>query len=197
MGGMRDGPHVVDEGTYERKPHGSRWVLAEASVWAESPARGSVVPRRLTAQTPGDGMEANGVDTFWWLALGLVMLLAFVAALVDGRGRLGPGGRGAARAARAVGRDGVPAPRPGEIWRTALPDGTDALFLVLAVRSDGVRLAPLTRSPSPVTVLPAGAGSGPVYLEPGPVAEAGLARLRERCGEVDAATWERVRHLAG
>ncbi|MGY1435968.1 type II toxin-antitoxin system PemK/MazF family toxin [Streptomyces reniochalinae] len=136
------------------------------------------------------------MDTTWWLALGVVMLLAFVAALVDGRGRLGPRRRGAAREARAARRGQAPLPRPGEIWRTSLPDGTEPLFLVLTVRTDGARLARLTSEPSPLRVLPADAAEGPAYLEPGTVAEVGLARLRGRHGEVDADAWERVRHLA-
>lgn len=136
------------------------------------------------------------MDTAWWLALGAVMLLAFVAALVDGRGRLGPRRRGAAREARAALREGAPLPRPGEIWRASLPDGSEPLFLVLTVRTDGARLARLTGEPSPLPVLPSGAPDGPAYLEPGSVAEVGLARLRVRHGEVTPDAWERVRHLA-
>ncbi|MEU3194452.1 type II toxin-antitoxin system PemK/MazF family toxin [Streptomyces sp. NPDC006992] len=138
------------------------------------------------------------MDTRWWLALGGVVLLAFVAALVDGRGRLGPrrpadpGGRGGKpRAERAA-----PRPRPGEIWRTSLPDGSEPLFLVLAVRTDGARLARLTPEPTDLPVLPEDAAAGPAYLEPEILAEAGLGRLLTRCGEVDPDTWERVRHLA-
>ncbi|MEW2217741.1 type II toxin-antitoxin system PemK/MazF family toxin [Streptomyces sp. NPDC006990] len=138
------------------------------------------------------------MDTRWWLALGGVVLLAFVAALVDGRGRLGPrrpaepGGRGRKpRTGRAA-----PRPRPGEIWRTSLPDGSEPLFLVLAVRTDGARLARLTPEPTALPVLPEDAAAGPAYLEPEILAEAGLGRLRTRCGEVDPDTWERVRHLA-
>ncbi|WP_326690105.1 MULTISPECIES: type II toxin-antitoxin system PemK/MazF family toxin [unclassified Streptomyces] len=136
------------------------------------------------------------MDTTWWLALGAVVLLAFVAALVDGRGRLGPRRRGAADAARAARAHGAPLPRPGEIWRTSLPDGEEQLFLVLAVRTDGARLARLTREPSPVPVLPPQDPDGPAYLEEDGLVEAGLARLLGRTGEVDARTWERVRHLA-
>ncbi|MFI7240465.1 type II toxin-antitoxin system PemK/MazF family toxin [Streptomyces qinglanensis] len=143
------------------------------------------------------------MDTTWWLALGGVVLLAFVAALVDGRGRLGPrrpaapggpsrpGGSRKARAGRAA-----PRPRPGEIWRTSLPDGSEPLFLVLAVRTDGARLARLTREPTALPVLPEDTAAGPAYLEPETLAEAGLGRLLNCCGEVDPDTWERVRHLA-
>ncbi|MBO8200996.1 type II toxin-antitoxin system PemK/MazF family toxin [Streptomyces smyrnaeus] len=135
------------------------------------------------------------MDTSWWLALGGVVLLAFVAALVDGRGRLGPPRR-ALRAASAA-DEGTPPPRPGEIWRATLPDGGEALFLVLAVWTDGARLARLTREPSALPVLAADAPAGPAYLEPDSLAEAGLARLRARCGEVDPATWEGVCRTLG
>ncbi|OEU97608.1 hypothetical protein AN217_06710 [Streptomyces qinglanensis] len=138
------------------------------------------------------------MDTRWWLALGGVVLLAFVAALVDGRGRLGPrrpagpGGRGRKPRAGPT----APRPRPGEIWRTSLPDGSEPLFLVLAVRTDGARLARLTPEPTAFPVLPEDAAAGPAYLEPEILAEAGLGRLLTRCGEVDPDAWERVRHLA-
>ncbi|WP_173870174.1 hypothetical protein [Streptomyces albus] len=46
-------------------------------------------------------------------------------------------------------------------------------------------------------MLPDGAPGGPAYLEPESVAEAGLARLTSRHGEVAPEVWERVRHLAG
>ncbi|HET6633704.1 MAG TPA: hypothetical protein VFH77_01615 [Streptomyces sp.] len=39
------------------------------------------------------------MGTVWWIALGVVALLAFVAALADGTGRLG-GRRGARRPGR-------------------------------------------------------------------------------------------------
>ncbi|MET9861242.1 type II toxin-antitoxin system PemK/MazF family toxin [Streptomyces smyrnaeus] len=136
------------------------------------------------------------MDTSWWLALGGVVLLAFVAALVDGRGRLGP--RRRALPARSAQRGGgSPLPRPGEIWRTSLPDGSEPLFLVLAVRTDGARLARLTREPSALPVLPDDDPAGPAYLQPDALAEAGLARLLDRCGEVDAETWEGVCRTLG
>ncbi|WP_301129466.1 type II toxin-antitoxin system PemK/MazF family toxin [Streptomyces cacaoi] len=150
------------------------------------------------------------METSWWLALGAVVLLAFVAAVADGnagRGRLLPWRR-AVRLRQAAeggagpvpGTDGAPLPRPGEIWRTHLPDGSQRPFLVLAVRSDGVRLAPLTPEPpdpAAVPVVPREAPDGPAYLPAdGRVVEAGLARLLRCTDEVDADTWERVRHLA-
>ncbi|GAA2616000.1 type II toxin-antitoxin system PemK/MazF family toxin [Streptomyces axinellae] len=137
------------------------------------------------------------MDTSWWPALGaVVVLLALVAAVADGRGRLGPRRKGAADAARAARAHGAPLPRPGEVWRTSLPDGQERLFLVLAVRGDSARLARLTSEPSPDPVLPPQDPSGPAYLAADGLAEAGLARLLERVGEVDARTWENVRHLA-
>ena len=128
------------------------------------------------------------MDTSWWLALGAVVLLAFVAAIADGRGRLGPRRKGAADAARAAAAHGAPLPRPGEIWRTGLPDGEERLFLVLTVYTDGARLARLTPEPSPLPVLPPQAPEGPAYLAEDGLVEAGLARLLERVGEVDART---------
>ncbi|MDJ1133241.1 type II toxin-antitoxin system PemK/MazF family toxin [Streptomyces iconiensis] len=145
------------------------------------------------------------MDTSWWLALGGVVLLAFVAALVDARGRLGPRRRGArAVAAAAVRDDGEPLPRPGEIWRTELPDGDEQPFLVLAVRSDGARVARLTTAPRsssalpvPLPVLPPDDTRLPVYYTAeGGLAEVGLARLLHRMGEVAPETWEQIRHLA-
>lgn len=45
------------------------------------------------------------MDTWWWIALGMVTLLALVAALVDGTGRLGPR-RGRRGGGAAGGGDG-------------------------------------------------------------------------------------------
>ncbi|QCW77856.1 hypothetical protein EQG64_11615 [Streptomyces sp. S6] len=43
------------------------------------------------------------MDTIWWVALVAMVLLALVAAVVDGRGRSGrgPGGRGPGRSERS------------------------------------------------------------------------------------------------
>lgn len=137
------------------------------------------------------------MDTSWWLALGGVVLLAFVAALVDARGRLGPRRPGARAAASAAVRDdGEPLPRPGEIWRTGLPDGDEQPFLVLSVRSDGARVARLTSEPSPLPVLSPQDAQGPAYVTEDGLAEVGLARLLRRTGAVSPETWERVRYLA-
>lgn len=136
------------------------------------------------------------METSWWLALGAVMLLAFVAALVDARGRLGPRRRGArAAAAAAVRGDGEPLPRPGEIWLTGLPDGDERPFVVLSVRGDGARVARLTDDPSALPLLPP-PDAGPAYVAQDRLAEVGLARLLRRTGEVTPETWTRLSHLA-
>ncbi|NUV89222.1 type II toxin-antitoxin system PemK/MazF family toxin [Streptomyces sp. KAI-26] len=103
------------------------------------------------------------MDTIWWVALVATVLLALVAAMVDGRGRSGrgPGGRGPGRSERP-GRSGRPAgstrppsrpsgpagrgdgrtPRAGEVWWADVPyeDGPgskDRPCLVLSVRGRG------------------------------------------------------------
>ncbi|GAA2090722.1 hypothetical protein GCM10009801_55860 [Streptomyces albiaxialis] len=130
------------------------------------------------------------MDTSWWVALGVVVLLAFVAALVDGRGRLGPRRR-----------DGLPGepPAPGEVWLARLPGGKEHPFLVLTVRADGgarvARLAPEPPGSPEVLVLPP-EGGGPLYPEPEGLADIGAARLVRRTGEVAPEVWDEVRHLA-
>ncbi|MFJ9676564.1 type II toxin-antitoxin system PemK/MazF family toxin [Streptomyces sp. NPDC101194] len=121
--------------------------------------------------------------SWWWIAFAVVVLLALVAALADGRGRGGrrPGGRsGRSAGARSGGRPGgrtrPPAgpgrgpgperePRPGEIWWAEVPyeDGPgakDRPCLVLSVRGGSARVAKITskhhQERPGVIALPAG-----------------------------------------
>lgn len=139
------------------------------------------------------------MDTAWWLALGAVVLLAFVAALIDGRGRLGP-----RRRAAAVRKGRLPEPRPGEIWQTSVPREGELPCLVLVVRTDGARVARVVGGPPaddrpgalPLPEDTAGTEGGPCHVTADELAEIGLGRLVRRTGEVGPETWDRVRHLA-
>ncbi|MFF9349898.1 type II toxin-antitoxin system PemK/MazF family toxin [Streptomyces sp. NPDC014734] len=105
--------------------------------------------------------------SWWWIAFAVVVLLALVAAVADGRGRggRGPGGRrGGAAGTRAAGRPGGRtrppagpgrgpepgrAPRPGEIWWAEVPyeDGPgakDRPCLVLRVRGGSALVVKIT-----------------------------------------------------
>lgn len=121
--------------------------------------------------------------SWWWIAFAVVVLLALVAALADGRGRGGrrPGGRsgrwaGTRSGGRPGGRTRPPAgpgrgtgpergPRPGEIWWAEVPyeDGPgakDRPCLVLSVRGGSARVAKITskhhQERPGVIALPAG-----------------------------------------
>ncbi|MET8607561.1 type II toxin-antitoxin system PemK/MazF family toxin [Streptomyces rubiginosohelvolus] len=96
------------------------------------------------------------MNTFWWVALVAVVVLALVAAVVDGRGRSdrgpksrrpGPSGRSAG-SARPPSRPSRPStsdarvPRAGEVWWADVPyeDGPgskDRPCLVISVRGRG------------------------------------------------------------
>ncbi len=153
------------------------------------------------------------MDTSWWLALAAVVLLAFVATLVDGLGR----GRRPPRAGgtrRPPGRPAGPRgrgvrPRPAEIWWANVPfedtDGAkDRPCLVLAVRGRRARVAKITSrrrdGRAGVIALPAGsvgdARGRASYLKTDELREVPLRDFRRRAGVVDPALWDQVRHLA-
>ncbi len=145
------------------------------------------------------------MDTWWWLALGAVVALSLVTALVDGGGRLARPLEGRRR------RRGVPlpdrGPRPGEIWWTRAP----LLVLVLDVRMDCARVARISAE-RPGDVRPQEAPATKLALPPGTVADAPgkvstlltdaaweveLTEFGQRAGEIDPDTWAQVRHLSG
>ncbi|MFH8972925.1 type II toxin-antitoxin system PemK/MazF family toxin [Streptomyces sp. NPDC017890] len=154
------------------------------------------------------------MDTSWWLALAAVVLLALVAAVVDGRGRgrrprrpdgrrrppgrpTGPRGRAAAR------------PRPAEIWWANVPyedrDGAkDRPCLVISVRGRRVLVAKITSryrdERAGVIALPPGsvgdARGRTSFLETDELREVPVGDFRRRVGVVDPVLWDQVRHLA-
>ncbi|MFE4859369.1 type II toxin-antitoxin system PemK/MazF family toxin [Streptomyces sp. NPDC056670] len=153
------------------------------------------------------------MDTSWWLALGAVVALAAVAALMDGRGRARrrPGGR-----TRPPGRPAGPGqapgrlPKAGEIWWAQVPyedvpGAKDRPCLVLRVRGDAATVVKITSKyhdeRAGVIPLPPGtvadAHGRPSFLETDELREVGVWAFRRRVGVVDPALWDQVRHLAG
>lgn len=151
------------------------------------------------------------MDTSWWLALGAVVALALVAALIDGHARLGRQRRREPPRRREPRPPGpLPEPRPGEVWWAQLPsaDGTgvkERPCLVLSLHREDVRVARITSShpaegaaaviPLPAAVVGDAQGR-PGFLETGELRDVPLWDLRRRTGAVDAELWARVRHLA-
>ncbi|MDT0435846.1 MULTISPECIES: type II toxin-antitoxin system PemK/MazF family toxin [Streptomyces] len=150
------------------------------------------------------------MNTSWWLALAAVVLLALIAALVDGwgrgrrpaRGRTRPPGRPERR-----GGDGA-RPRPAEIWWANVPfeDGPgakDRPCLVLAVRGGRATVAKITSKDHGerpgVLALPAGtvgdARGRASFLETDELRQVPVREFRRRVGEVDRALWDQVRRL--
>ncbi|MCX4823399.1 type II toxin-antitoxin system PemK/MazF family toxin [Streptomyces sp. NBC_01142] len=148
------------------------------------------------------------MDTSWWLAVFAVVVIALVAAVVDGRGRSGsrrPGGR-----ARPPGRPTGPRrgpkrrPQPGEIWWADVPyeDGhgsKDRPCLVLSVRgARGVRGVRGVRGAQNGTALVAKITSkyrdekaGVISLPPGTVGDAhGRPSFLETAELREVAMWE-------
>ncbi|GAA1526463.1 hypothetical protein GCM10009730_38840 [Streptomyces albidochromogenes] len=165
------------------------------------------------------------MDTSWWVALVAVVVLALVAAVVDGRGR-SPGRRpGERRGGRArppgrpagAGRPdrgprvppGLRVPRAGEIWWADVPyeDGPgskDRPCLVLSVRGDSALIAKITSKhheerPGVIALPPGAVGDArgrPSFLETDELRDVGVRGFRRRVGVADRAVWKRVRHLA-
>ncbi|MCT2591239.1 type II toxin-antitoxin system PemK/MazF family toxin [Streptomyces sp. N2-109] len=161
------------------------------------------------------------METWSWLALGAVAVLALAATLVDGTGRLGRS-RGSVRAGGV--RTGAPLPRPlpGEIWWAAPPPSDTAgpgewsrgavwLCLVLAVSgdsdSDSVRVAPITDA-AEAHGPPSDPATAPLRLPPGPLGEGPYrleatsrhvprSTLRRRIAELPPDQWAHLRHLGG
>ncbi|MEU9593919.1 type II toxin-antitoxin system PemK/MazF family toxin [Streptomyces sp. NPDC048219] len=154
------------------------------------------------------------MDTSWWLALAAVVLLALVAAVVDGwgAGRRRPGGgrRPPGRPRGPLGPRGRSVrPRPAEIWWANVPfedvrGAKDRPCLVIAVRGRQVLVAKITsryrEGRAGVIPLPPGAvgdGRGRAsYLETDELRRVPVGDFRRRVGEVDPALWDQVRHLA-
>ncbi|MBO7936550.1 MULTISPECIES: type II toxin-antitoxin system PemK/MazF family toxin [Streptomyces] len=164
------------------------------------------------------------MDTSWWLALAAVVLLALVAALVDGWGRgRRPAGRRSRPPGRAPGRPrgrapsrprgrargAVGRPQPAEIWWADVPfeDGPgakDRPCLVLGVRGDRATVAKITSKyrdeRAGVIPLPPGAVGDaqgrPSFLETDELRQVPLGGFRRRVGVVDPVLWDQVRHLA-
>ncbi|SDC01935.1 type II toxin-antitoxin system PemK/MazF family toxin [Streptomyces prasinopilosus] len=161
------------------------------------------------------------MNTSWWLALVAVVLLALVAALVDGWGR---GHRSRVRSAPARAgtgtQEGDGRPRPAEIWWADVPyedvpragngapaggaASKDRPCLVLAVRGERATVAKITtrfrEGRAGVVPLPPGsvgdARGRASYLETDELREVPLREFRRRVGAVDPAVWKRVRRLA-
>ncbi|MDX3521666.1 type II toxin-antitoxin system PemK/MazF family toxin [Streptomyces scabiei] len=153
------------------------------------------------------------MDTSWWPALAVVVVLALLAAVVDGwgRSRRPPrrGGRTRPPGRPERVRGPVPRPRPAEIWWASVPfeDGPgekDRPCLVLTVRGGRARVAKITsrhRAERPgVIPLPPGAVGDArgraSYLETGELRDVRLRDFRRRVGVADPALWAQVRHLS-
>ena len=180
---------------------------------------------------PGRGVDGRGggrrasaagtvgaMDTSWWLALAAVVLLALVAAVVDGRGR---SRRPARRPRRPAGRTRPPGRsdrgrgpagrghRPAEIWWADVPyeDGPgskDRPCLVLAVRggpgdgSSKITSKHHDERPGVIPLPPGTVGDSrgrPSFLETDELREVPLREFRRRVGVVDPVLWDQVRQL--
>ncbi|MEU0619940.1 type II toxin-antitoxin system PemK/MazF family toxin [Streptomyces rubiginosohelvolus] len=163
------------------------------------------------------------MNTIWWVALVAVVLLALVAAVVDGRGRSdrGPRSRRPGQSGRPAGSVRPPSrpsrpssssdarvPRAGEVWWADVPyeDGPgskDRPCLVISVRGRTALVAKITSKHHEerpgVIALPAGAVGDrrgrQSFLETDELREVRIASFRRRVGAVDPGVWERVRKL--
>lgn len=155
------------------------------------------------------------MDSWWWLAVVAVVVLALVAALSDGIGRRGPRpGRRPAGRRRPPARPGERGrgqrlPAPGEIWWAEVPyeDGPgskDRPCLVLSVRDGAVLVAKITSKhheerPGVVALPPGAVGDARgrrSFLETDELRTVRPAGFRRRVGRVDPAVWRKVRHLS-
>ncbi|MFJ9035539.1 type II toxin-antitoxin system PemK/MazF family toxin [Streptomyces sp. NPDC102406] len=143
------------------------------------------------------------MNTTWWLAFAAVVLLALVAALVDGWGR-GSRRRRLRSGSAAVGEG----PGPGEIWWALVPyedgpGGKDRPCLVLSLRGDTALVAKITNRhheerPGVIALPPGAVGDARgrrSFLETDELRDVPVRDFRRRAGEVDPALWKRVRHL--
>ncbi|MFD3483316.1 type II toxin-antitoxin system PemK/MazF family toxin [Streptomyces sp. NPDC058665] len=163
------------------------------------------------------------MDTSWWVALIVVVVLAMVATVVDGRGRSPRPPRGRSRppgrtdrgpagtrpGTRPGDRAGGRGPKPGEIWWAMVPyeDGTgekDRPCLVLSVRGRTVLVAKITSKfhegrpgviPLPPDVV-GDTGGRRSYLETDELRRVDSRAFRRRAGAADPGLWRQVRHLA-
>uniref|UniRef100_A0AAU3H0E8 Type II toxin-antitoxin system PemK/MazF family toxin n=1 Tax=Streptomyces sp. NBC_01401 TaxID=2903854 RepID=A0AAU3H0E8_9ACTN len=155
------------------------------------------------------------MNSWWWLALAGVVLLALVATVSDARGRGGRGPRRPGGRTRPPGRTperkkGRPhgAPLPGEIWWADVPfeDGPgskDRPCLVLSVRGGTAVVAKITSKhheerPGVIALPPGSVGDTrdrQSFLETDELRDVAVSRFRRKAGEADPALWERVRGL--
>lgn len=164
------------------------------------------------------------METYWWVILAVVVVLALVASVVDGRGRSGARRRGGERGTgrrpggrtRPPGRPAEPGrgrgagrvPEAGEIWWAEVPyeDGPgakDRPCLVLSVRGGRAVVAKITSKHHEerpgVLALPDGAVGDArgrrSFLETDELREVAVGGFRRRVGRVDAELWGRVRGL--
>ncbi|MFE3519455.1 type II toxin-antitoxin system PemK/MazF family toxin [Streptomyces sp. NPDC059166] len=159
------------------------------------------------------------MNTWWWVALAVVVLLALVAAVSDGRGRGGrgprrPGGRsrppGRAPERKPQRKKGGPrgVPRPGEIWWADVPfeDGPgskDRPCLVLSVRGGTAVVAKITSKhhaerPGVIALPPGSVGDARgrrSFLETDELRDVAVSGFRRKAGDLDPSVWGRVRGL--
>ncbi|MET7368066.1 type II toxin-antitoxin system PemK/MazF family toxin [Streptomyces sp. NPDC005566] len=156
------------------------------------------------------------MNTWWWVALAAVVLLALVVTVTDARGRGGRGPRRPGGRTRPPGR--VPerkrrprpgaVPRPGEIWWAEVPyeDGPgskDRPCLVLSVRGGTAVVAKITSKhheerPGVIALPPGAVGDARgrrSFLETDELRDVAVSGFRRKAGEVDPAVWGRVRGL--
>ncbi|MFE5076036.1 type II toxin-antitoxin system PemK/MazF family toxin [Streptomyces halstedii] len=166
------------------------------------------------------------MNTWWWVALAAVVLLALVASVVDGWGRGGRGPRGRRPGGPVRPRGRAPqrtrpptrapararpggAPRPGEIWWADVPyeDGPgskDRPCLVLSVRGGTAVVAKITsrhHAERPGVIALAAGAVGDAqgrrsFLETDELRDVAVSAFRRKAGDVEPGVWNRVRGLA-